>query len=677
MSFGATNAQQIRPPLDDFSSNRVRERERKQDSTRLSPDLSFDQRTANDSTSAQSGAAGTSDRLFIDSGIDPRLRHEPRRQASTGSAQSTVPYWSDSFTYQGLEFTYRMVGTDPGKGSKTTTIPTVIVPLRFVFADGSVFDSSTDLIDGQTPVQGWVNSPIFQNHDWVLGGTHVGNTQYADAFQRANFWNLVSTAAPDYHVLLGQPTIMPTQTIIVPAGSGETFVDSATSHPYGHVDPFFLYEQVVLLFDSMNIRTDSLPIFALGPVFFGSNAGIHLDIQRQSVIQPFIWAVYDYHDTRQSLPDTSVLAHEIGEWLDDPFGTNYVPGWNYAGRFNEQCAFTQFFGGLNILEVADPLETIPIVSISDGVNNYHVVDLAFVDFFTRNSTSRSVNGQYFFFEAGAASSPCTGLLQPASERFIDFPGSKSTEIFGLNNGGDVVGYYRDQNNLSHGFFYDGRSYRKIEPPGAVKSVAQEVTDSRQIFGSFFDGGGWHGYYYQYGIFKVIDFPGAISTRVFGGNDQGDSVGAYVDALGNFHGFVLSRGRFQTINAPFGSQTEVGPINERREFAGDSFGGPLGDLEYGFVHDGSGFFVQNAPGAVATLPYGLNNVGTSCGLYFNENGYSSGYITIFGHPHFTAQYVYSANDLNQIAGSDIDFTTGKLVGFIATLPLANSSSNGNR
>jgi hypothetical protein len=72
-----------------------------------------------------------------------------------------------------------MVGTDPKLGSKTTVIPTAIIPLRFVFPDGQVFDSGTDLVDGQTAIQGIINSPIFKNYNFVSGERALGtlNTQ--------------------------------------------------------------------------------------------------------------------------------------------------------------------------------------------------------------------------------------------------------------------------------------------------------------------------------------------------------------------------------------------------------------------------------------------------------------------------------------------------------------------
>ena len=109
-----------------------------------------------------------------------------------------------------------------------------------------MFDASTDIIDGQTPVQGIINSPIFKNYNFVLGGKSIGNTQYGDAFQRANFWDSVTAKAKDYHVLLGQPTVLPTQTIIVPDGSGYYEFDISTGLPLPNVDRAFLADRSAL-----------------------------------------------------------------------------------------------------------------------------------------------------------------------------------------------------------------------------------------------------------------------------------------------------------------------------------------------------------------------------------------------------------------------------------------------
>src|SRR4051794_37716867 len=64
-----------------------------------------------------------------------------------GSAPShsgtTVPYFTSSFRYAGVTYPYQMVGTNPFRSGATTRIANEVVPLRFVFADGSVFDAGT------------------------------------------------------------------------------------------------------------------------------------------------------------------------------------------------------------------------------------------------------------------------------------------------------------------------------------------------------------------------------------------------------------------------------------------------------------------------------------------------------------------------------------------------------
>ena len=197
--------------------------------------------------------------------IHPRSVKELTTPVSSTS-QSALPTWSDSFTYQGLTYNFTMVGSDPKLGSKTTIIPTVIIPLRFVFPDGQVFDASTDLIDGQTPVQGIINSPIFKNYNFVLGGKSVGNTQYGDAFQRANFWDSVSVKAKDYHVLLGQPTVLPTQTIVVPDGLGFYDFDFSTGLLLPSVDRTFLADQSASILSALNVTPSQLPIVVWGKV---------------------------------------------------------------------------------------------------------------------------------------------------------------------------------------------------------------------------------------------------------------------------------------------------------------------------------------------------------------------------------------------------------------------------
>src|SRR6185369_16485037 len=117
--------------------------------------------------------------------------------------------WIGSFSFQGTNYRFSMVGTDPALGSANTVVPAQIIPLRFELADGEVFDAAQDITpQGETALQGTLSSPLFQPMPWSTGGTNVGYTQFNDAMQRSQFWNYVSTTAPEYHVTL-TPSVLP------------------------------------------------------------------------------------------------------------------------------------------------------------------------------------------------------------------------------------------------------------------------------------------------------------------------------------------------------------------------------------------------------------------------------------------------------------------------------------
>ncbi len=93
------------------------------------------------------------------------------------------------------------MGTDPSLGANTTTIPTVLVPLKFIFPN-----SGNPILDGTNVVAATQNSPIFLTADYMAGSVDLGITQYGDALQRAEFWNLPGFS-PNYprrwHLQLG------------------------------------------------------------------------------------------------------------------------------------------------------------------------------------------------------------------------------------------------------------------------------------------------------------------------------------------------------------------------------------------------------------------------------------------------------------------------------------------
>jgi len=137
---------------------------------------------------------------------------------------ASLPSWNGSFTYNGTNYTYNMVGTAPSTNT-STTITTYIIPVKIVITNrnGSktTFDPSHVLSNGNTVTTNTTTSPIFDSTTtYVQGGVDVGTTQYIDAFQRANFWGTVQSNT-NYHLLLGA-TVLAEQTLSPTRSNGKT-----------------------------------------------------------------------------------------------------------------------------------------------------------------------------------------------------------------------------------------------------------------------------------------------------------------------------------------------------------------------------------------------------------------------------------------------------------------------
>jgi len=309
----------------------------------------------------------------------------------------TVQNWQGSFTANGSTFTFKMVGTDPSLGSQTTIVPVQIIPLVFQFSDGTVLDPTQAACGTNTStVTSVINSPIFQSTTFSPGGTNVGNTQYVDAFQRANFWNFVSTSAPNYHVLLGTPQVMPAVTLVVPSNSGNAV--NGPCAKIGEVKISYFQRQLRQL--TRGIPSTTLPLFLTYNTFFTQGGCCILGFHTASGRAPnqLTIAVAAYSDPgifNVPIQDIHALSHEIAEWMDDPFINNTVPGWTGG----------QVSGCSTILEVGDPVTGTAFQVTLNG-QTYNPEDLVFLPWFEKAPTSFSVNGWYTFLNTFAGPVNC-------------------------------------------------------------------------------------------------------------------------------------------------------------------------------------------------------------------------------------------------------------------------------
>ncbi len=346
---------------------------------------------------------------------------------------TTVPYWRSQFTdpTNGVTYPFTMVGNDPATNS-SVTVPTEIIPLRLTFDQSSVPGLTT--LDGTSQVADTVNSPVF-NASADIGTAATNNagapppfaagrtvqepsdmTQVNDAMLRAQ-WGKTGTG---YHVLLGQPTILPTQSIEIPAPQG--YISTADQYyglPYGLIDTQWFDALVINILQSLHVDPRTLPIIltddvVLADLVNGQPSGccilaFHAAGQnvsgvggsgdgngRQQVLTYIYFSYYDVAywppnpgDSVSYVQDIESLTHEVQEWMDDPFVHNTVTPWRPDDPADP------YYGCSNLLEVGDPVASYGFTVTING-KDYHPTDVAHFSWFARQSPSVAENGYYTY-----------------------------------------------------------------------------------------------------------------------------------------------------------------------------------------------------------------------------------------------------------------------------------------
>ncbi|HLI08404.1 MAG TPA: hypothetical protein VKV40_17715 [Ktedonobacteraceae bacterium] len=314
----------------------------------------------------------------------PRYMQFHHTFSQAALASSGLKHWTSSFKSEGKTWTYSMVGTNPANGSKTTTVPVTIVPLKLVFSNGKSFDGTPEV--SQT-----TGSPLFKNASFISG-----TTQYGDAVARAEFWNKVSTTSPNYHVLVGTPTVDSTLTINIPSADGATTTDPSSGKTIGLININWFDPELQSELTALGFKANMLPIFLSHNVYLTEGSptlsnccigGYHNAVTNSAGLQTYIWSTFADAGVQGGFgEDVSALSHEMLEWFNDPFTNNVVPNWI--------SPIAPQYGCNSYLEVGDPL--VGVVFTVSGYSNDHLQDVAFFSWFARQSPSKAINGQYTY-----------------------------------------------------------------------------------------------------------------------------------------------------------------------------------------------------------------------------------------------------------------------------------------
>jgi probable HAF family extracellular repeat protein len=268
---------------------------------------------------------------------------------------------------------------------------------------------------------------------------------------------------------------------------------------------------------------------------------------------------------------------------------------------------------------------------------------------------------------------------------IEYPGASMTDVRGINNAGQIVGYARNATGTTFSFRYAGGVFSPLPAaPGGLTATAHGINDAGVIVGSAqpADGSYTVGFILNGSTYTYFSYPGRIHTYA-----------RALDAAGRVTGYAEDAGGVNSLgflhNPAVGSFTPIAPlstgfviaqgINTAGQIVGSETAVPGGARA--FLREPSGAMSYFRIGGLPTRARGISNTGLITGFHQDAAGREAAFVgTSAG---FQSLYVNTTddtigeaiNDAGQISGLFID-TTDTWHGFIATpaaMPTGTTSS----
>ncbi len=284
------------------------------------------------------------------------------------------------------------------------------------------------------------------------------------------------------------------------------------------------------------------------------------------------------------------------------------------------CLNTFFLGSTAAQEV----NITPVAAPDDSDYTYERIDVTGVNYLalTASSEFEDYAGYTQLAEGGkyVAFTIIDGVFTT-----YDFPGSKNTYFYALDNNGQAAGYYETSDGKYQGVVLENGELRQYDFPGAAQTQIYGISDSTgALTGNYIDASGVRR---GFSGDLIIEAPGATETYADFASSRGVVGGSYVDADGIYHGYArIPNGDFITTQLPGMANREyffVHGLTDNAVIVARSKA--VGDVPRTYVGAFGALHEVQFPGAVSTEGWNINQDSSVVGYYDTADGRRHGFI----------------------------------------------------
>jgi hypothetical protein len=251
-----------------------------------------------------------------------------------------------------------------------------------------------------------------------------------------------------------------------------------------------------------------------------------------------------------------------------------------------------------------------------------------------------------YFGSGMPGHPNKGYLLDKPYHQNDyvnenFPHSAQTQVTGLNNVGNTVGFWANKAGANFGFYTSGTHFHEVNFPHVPNSSPQVDQllgiNDHGVAAGFYTNNKSENRGFTYNIhthkFHRVLEPGTTasggpSLQATAINNKGYVAGIYVTPSGETVAFLKRNASFTTLIAPHSSMTQAFGVSASGVVVGDYVVGTGNNAKmHGFTWTVShGFKTVNDPhGVNTTTVNGINSHGDLVGFYVDVKGNTDGFL----------------------------------------------------